>query len=130
MSRDDPSMRSVAFMMIVVGVARGACAQPADCVAEPIGPAMPMEVWSGIDGRPGLPKPSAPAGSPPTAARNVARLDLAAEPMFGTVCDDQRRPPADVLHGDPAPRGLLQGDGPHDPLHNRYHPRVTIEPPR
>lgn len=35
-------------------------------------------------------------------------------------------PPEDVLHGEPAPQGLLRGEGPADLLGNRAKPRVTV----
>ena len=37
-------------------------------------------------------------------------------------------PPEDPLHGDPAPDGLLRGDGPADLLGNRYRERVKVTP--
>ena len=109
---------------------RIAIAQPADCAAEPVGPSMPMDVWIGINGRPGLPGTASPAAPQPSQLpqQNFAHLQLGAQPMNGTLCGDAQPLPTDVLHGAPAPRGLLQGDGPRDVLHDRYMPQVTITP--
>lgn len=35
-------------------------------------------------------------------------------------------PPDDILHGDPAPQGLLRGEGPANLLTNRPKPKVTV----
>ena len=107
-----------------------AAAQPADCVAEPIGPSMPIDLWIGINGRPGLPSPASPPvpHAAQTQAQNFAQLQLGAQPTQGTLCGDGQPLPSDVLHGNPAPRGLLQGNGPHDVLHDRYVPQVTVTP--
>lgn len=37
-------------------------------------------------------------------------------------------PPEDILHGPPAPDGLLRGEGPKNILTNRYEKSVTISP--
>jgi len=109
---------------------RIAIAQPADCAAEPVGPSMPIDLWVGINGRPGLPGPVSPSTPQPSQMQqqNFAHLQLGAQPMNGTLCGDAQPLPTDVLHGAPAPRGLLQGNGPRDALHDRYAPQVTITP--
>ncbi|MCW3476937.1 hypothetical protein [Limobrevibacterium gyesilva] len=94
-----------------------AAAQPADCASVPVGPGVPLEVWVGIDGRPGL----------PPGARGAAKLNLGEQPIYGTVCPGPAGPPEDVLRGPPAPNGLLRGDGPRDVLRNAPTGRVTIE---
>jgi hypothetical protein len=115
--------------MMLVGMKRllliGAClwswpvlAQPADCPAQPNGPALPMNVWVGINGRPGVP----PGG------RNGVDLDLGWVPAYGTTCEPDVELPDDVLHGMPAPHGLLQGEGPRDVLHNVPEGQVTVRP--
>lgn len=88
-----------------------AAAQQADCPAEPIGPPLPL-----------APRIDLPGG------RGRVQLDLGPVPIFGTICTTTTPPPADVLRGAPAPRGLLQGDGPRDVLHNRWQGEVTIRP--
>jgi hypothetical protein len=95
-----------------------ATAQPADC--DPIAPEQPtpLQVWIGLDGRPGL-----PAGRHGAVAFGLTTRDLAA-----TSCATRTAPPDDVLHGAPAPNGLLRGDGPRDVLHNAPAGRVTVEP--
>lgn len=95
-----------------------ALAQPADCAAQPNGPALPMHVWVGIERRPGVPK----------GTQGAAELDLSEVPANGTTCDVDTELPDDVLHGAPAPYGLLQGDGPRDVLHNRPEGHVTVTP--
>ena len=105
-----------AFALLAVGPVR---AQHADCVARPVGPTFPLDLRIDLAGRPGV----------PSGARGAARLTLGDQAANGTVCGGPPIPTSDdVLHGPPAPRGLLQGDGPRDVLHNRYVPRVTIEP--
>ncbi len=102
-----------------------ALAQPADCVQHPNGPSLPMQVWVGIDGKPGV----------PANTRGAVELDLGAVPANGTTCDPDVDLPDDVLHGAPAPHGLLQGNGPRDVLHNVPESHVTVKtlpdaPPR
>lgn len=107
--------------MLLLGVvcASPALAQPADCPAQPVGPGVKLDVRVGIAGRPGVPQASGGGG---------ARLDFGTVPADGTVCADDGPPPDDVLHGAPAPRGLLQGDGPGDVLHDRPTGQVVVEP--
>ena len=95
-----------------------AAAQPADWAARPDGPTLPLEVWIGIDGRPGM----------PAKAHGAAKLKLGDVPSGGSTCASDVPPPDDVLHGAPVPHGLLRGDGPRDVLHNRPTGSVTIEP--
>jgi hypothetical protein len=93
-----------------------ALAQPADCEARPNGPALPLEARIGLDGQPGVPK----------GTQGSIKLGLGALPANGTICGDEADPPDDVLHGAPAPHGLLRGDGPSDVLHNRPVGHVTV----
>jgi hypothetical protein len=93
-------------------------AQPADCPAEPVGPGMRLVPRIALDGRPGVPQ----------GVRGKVPIDLGDVPMFGTACAPAAPPPEDVLRGPPAPRGLLQGDGPRDVLHNRWQGEVTVTP--
>jgi hypothetical protein len=95
-----------------------ALAQPADCVAQPNGPALPLEAWIGLDGKPGVPK----------GTQGSVRLGLGEVPANGTTCGDDPDLPDDVLHGAPAPHGLLRGDGPADVLHNRPEGHVVVTP--
>jgi hypothetical protein len=87
-----------------------ALAQPADCVARPNGPAVPLEAWVGM----------------PKRARGAIQLDLGAVPANGTTCGDDAVLPIDVLHGAPTPHGLLRGDGPKDVLHDRPDGHVIV----
>jgi hypothetical protein len=84
-----------------------ALAQPADCPAVPVGP--PMDVVVGV----------APAGqaAKPGQVRIGGWLSLSGLPSLGTTCQAPPPPAVDVLHGPPAPHGLLRGDGPADVLH-------------
>jgi len=95
-----------------------ALAQPADCEAVPNGPPLPMQVWPNLQGRPGVPK----------SMRGQVGIDLGNVPTNGTTCDADAELPDDVLHGAPAPHGLLQGDGPKDVLHNRPTGHVVVRP--
>jgi len=95
-----------------------ALAQPADCVARPNGPALPLEARIGLDGQPGVPK----------GAHGSVKLGLGAVAANGTTCGDEADPPDDVLQGAPAPHGLLRGDGPKDVLHNRPTGHVVVTP--
>ena len=95
-----------------------ALAQPADCVARPNGPALPLQARIGLDGQPGVPQ----------GTEGSIRLDLGAVPANGTTCGDDADPPDDVLHGPPPPHGLLRGDGPADALHDRPEGHVTVTP--
>ena len=123
-------MRRVIVTVPFLLCCRIAVAQPADCAAEPVGPSMPIDLWVGINGHPGLPGPVSPSAPQPwqTSQQNFAHLQLGAQPMQGTLCGDAQPLPTDVLHGASAPRGLLQGNGPHDVLRDRYAPQVTITP--
>ena len=47
----------------------------------------------------------------------TAKLSLKGLPLLGTLCQAAPPPAVDVLHGPPAPGGLLRGDGPADVLH-------------
>lgn len=106
---------------IVLACAAAAQAQPADCTAVPVGPPMRLAPQIGLEGRPGVPQ----------GVRGRVTIDLGEVPMFGTVCGAEPAPePEDVLRGEPAPNGLLQGDGPRDVLHNRWQGRVRVTPPR
>jgi hypothetical protein len=95
-----------------------ALAQPADCPAQPNGSPLPMNVWVGINGRPGV----------PASRHNGVDLGLGWVPANGTTCEPDVELPDDVLHGTPAPHGLLQGEGPRDVLHNVPEGRVTVRP--
>jgi|GEM_PF-3474415 len=100
-------------------LAMPARAQPADCAAEPVGPNMRLIPRIGLAGRPGV--PAGMTGQIP--------IDLGDVPMFGTRCAAPPEPEGfDVLKGPPAPKGLLQGNGPRDVLHNRWQGEVTIRP--
>ncbi len=102
-------------LLLCLLLAPTAHAQPADCDAVPVGPDIRLV--------PQLPLPRAPRGRVP--------IDLGEVPMHGTLCQAEPAPePADILRGEPAPRGLLQGDGPRDVLHNRWQGQVTVHPPR
>ena len=106
------------FLLLSLGVwSLPALAQPADCVPQPNGPALPMQVWVGINGKPGVP-PNTKGG---------VNLDLGQVPANGTVCQPDFDLPDDVLHGAPAPHGLLQGNGPRDVLHNIPESHVTVK---
>ena len=94
-----------------------ALAQPADCVPKPNGHSLPMQVWVGIDGKPGV----------PANTHGAVKLDLGQVPANGTTCDPDVDLPDDVLHGAPAPHGLLQGNGPRDVLHNVPESHVTVK---
>ena len=94
-----------------------ALAQPADCDALPNGPSVPMQAWVDRKG-----KPNTPANP-----RGGVVLDLGDVPANGTTCDPGVELPDDVLHGAPAPHGLLQGDGPRDVLRNVPESHVTVK---
>ena len=108
----------LALVLSVCLLSLPALAQPADCVPQPDGPALPMRVWVGIDGKPGV----------PANTRGAVELDLGQVPANGSVCDPEIELPDDVLHGTPAPHGLLQGNGPRDVLHNVPESHVTVRP--
>jgi len=95
-----------------------ALAQPADCVARPNGPALPLEAWIGLAGQPGAAK----------STRGSVQIGLGTVPANGTTCGDDANLPDDVLHGAPAPHGLLRGDGPADTLHDVPTGHVTVTP--
>ena len=95
-----------------------ALAQPADCVARPNGPALPLDVRVGLGGRPSVSK----------NMQGSLRLGLGEVPANGTTCGEEADLPDDVLHGAPAPHGLLRGDGPADVLHDRPQGHVTVTP--
>jgi len=82
-----------------------ALAQQADCEARLNGPALPL-----------------------MARAHGTMLSLGNVPANGTICGDDADLPDDVLHGAPAPHGLLRGDGPRDVLHNRPESHVTVTP--
>jgi hypothetical protein len=94
-------------LLVMLLLAAPALAQPADCPTVPVGP--PMDVTVRVD--------------PPTQINGAARghatvkLNLEGLPSLGTLCQAPPPPAADVLHGPPAPGGLLGGDGPVDVLH-------------
>ena len=91
------------FVMLLLAVP--ALAQPADCPAQPVGP--PMNIVVGV-------APAGPA-TKPGQARIAGWLTLTGLPALGTLCQAPPPPAVDVLHGPPAPHGLLRGDGPPDP---------------
>jgi hypothetical protein len=95
-----------------------ALAQPADCVQTPNGPPLPMQVWVGVNRHPGV----------PPKTHGEAGLDLGLVPANGATCASEVDLPDDVLHGAPAPHGLLQGNGPRDVLHNVPESHVTVRP--
>jgi hypothetical protein len=101
------------MFLLALLIAAPALAQPADCPSVPVGPPLDLQVYV----------------APPGRAAVVAGVGLPPTPMFGTRCIATEPPPADILHGPPAPNGLLQGNGPRDVLHNRYTPEVTIGAP-
>jgi len=103
-------------LLVMLLVAVPALAQPADCAAVPVGP--PMDVVVGV-GPPGQ-------ASMPGQARVAGWLTLSGLPSLGTLCQAPPPPAVDVLHGPPAPHGLLRGDGPADVLHGGP---VRIKPP-
>lgn len=111
-------MRFVLILALLLP--RPGLAQPADCAAEAVGPGMRAAPWVGLDGRPGAPQ----------GVRGQAAIDLGEVPMFGTICAPKAAAPDDVLRGTPAPRGLLQGDGPRDVLHQHWHGQVVVSPRR
>ena len=94
-----------------------ASAQPADCDAQPNGPPLPLQAEINIGKRPGVP-----------GTKSNVYIDLGSVPANGTTCDPDFELPDDVLHGTPAPHGLLQGNGPKDVLHNRPEGTVTVRP--
>ena len=73
-----------------------ALAQPADCPSVPVGPPMALDALVGTNHHYG---------------RNAmfAGLGLDSVPSQGTLCDDAAPLPTDILHGPPAPGGLLRG---------------------
>jgi hypothetical protein len=95
-----------------------ALAQPADCAARPNGPALPLEARIDLGGQAGVPK----------GTQGSVKLGLGTVPANGTTCGDEPDAPDDVLHGAPAPHGLLRGDGPSDVLHDRPGGHVTVTP--
>lgn len=78
--------------LVMLLVAAPALAQPADCPAVPVGPPMALDVYVGTG------HPHAFVG-----------VGLANVPSQGTLCDAATPPPDDILHGPPAPGGLLRG---------------------
>jgi hypothetical protein len=94
-----------------------ALAQPADCLPQSNGAELPMEVWVGINGKPGTPR----------GTHGSVGLDLGPVPANGTTCQPEFELPDDVLRGAPAPHGLLQGDGPRDVLRNVPESHVTVK---
>jgi hypothetical protein len=95
-----------------------ALAQPADCIARPNGPALPLEARIGLDGQGGVPK----------GTQGSIKLGPGAVSANGTTCGEEADPPDDVLHGAPAPHGLLRGEGPRDVLHDRPEGHVVVTP--
>ena len=83
-----------------------AAAQPADCIAVPIGPGMAV-----------VARPDLPGGR-----HGTARIDLGEQPIVGTRCRDMTPPPEDILRGAPVSGGLLPGGGKQDLLRNRPVP--------
>ena len=94
----------VFLLLAIPALAQPADAQPADCPAQEVGP--PMDVGLSLE-RPTRAKAQAPA---------TGWLGLQDIPSLGTECQAPPPPATDVLHGPPAPRGLLRGDGPTDVL--------------
>jgi hypothetical protein len=94
-------------LLVMLLLAMPALAQPADCPAVPVGPPMDVEVRVDLGARTNIPAPN----------RATAKLVLQGLPSLGTLCQAPPPPSTDVLHGPPAPRGLLRGDGPADALH-------------
>ena len=94
-------------LLVMLLLAVPALAQPVDCAAVPVGPA--MDVVGGV----------APAGRAgvPGQARIAGWLTLTGLPTLGTLCQAPPPPAVDVLHGPPAPHGLLRGAGAADVLH-------------
>jgi hypothetical protein len=76
--------------LVLLLIAAPALAQPADCPAQPVGPPMAIDA---IVGR-------GPA---------FAAIGLDNVPSQGTICDPTTPLPTDILHGPPAPGGLLRG---------------------
>lgn len=89
-----------------------ALAQPADCAAVPVGPPVQVQVDANAPGQ----------ANRPNRARPTVWLDLGKQPSLGTLCQAPPPPAVDVLHGPPAPHGLLRGDGPADVLHGSPAP--------
>jgi hypothetical protein len=75
---------------------------------------VPVEVWIGL----------------PQARAGVARVGLGEIEGLGTNCQQlpSSAPVTDILHGAPASKGLLRGDGPRDVLHMVRDSLVTIQP--
>ncbi len=63
----------------------------------------------------------------PPGARAWVSVPVAIPVPPDPACREEE-PPADVLRGAPAPRGLLRGDDLVDPLTGRVRGRVTIGP--
>jgi hypothetical protein len=107
--------------LIAMAYAAAAHAQPADCEAVPAGPDMALAPRIGLNGRAGVPR----------GVLGRLPVDLGRVPLMGSTCSPAPLPqPEDVLRGEPAPNGLLQGDGPRDVLHNRWQGRVRVTPAR
>ena len=113
------------MLTVMLLLAAPALAQPADCQAVPVGPPMAIGVVVGQAGgaRPGQPNQGG-------AAPMAVGVGLMPVPSYGTLCASPAPPPpaGDVLHGPPAPHGLLRGNGPADVLHNRPAGEVVVGP--
>jgi hypothetical protein len=105
-------------LFIALAWTASAAAQPADCPAEAVGPTLHIVPRLALEGRPGV----------PPLVRGQIPIDLGDAPIHGTYCGAEAPPPESALRGAPAPKGLLQGDGPRDVLHNRWRGEVTIRP--
>jgi hypothetical protein len=82
--------------LVMLLAAVPALAQPADCPSVGVGPPMALDAFVGTNRHHG--------GSPIFVGVGLGSL-----PSQGTLCYDAAPPPADVLHGPPAPGGLLRG---------------------
>ena len=86
--------------------------------AAPTGPVMPMAI--DLAGRPGVPK-----GISGQVYVEVPRRDAPADPAISTACHDDKPPPRDILHGEPA--DVLGGPPSPDLLRGPGHPHVQVQ---
>lgn len=98
-----PRMAMLLMLLLLTGIAH---AQPADCVAYPVGPPVDIQLYVDLAGRSKAPVPGTV----------TAGIGLSQVPAFGTRCAPSPPSVGDVLLGTEEPQDLLSGDATADIL--------------
>jgi hypothetical protein len=108
--------RAVLLMAVLMTApALPAWAQSIGCREKPVGPMIDLKAVVGTSRQGGTSQTGTSTQSTTTTGsgtssqtdgtRRGAIVDFGRVPMYGTTCEDDTPPPADILHGAPPPRG-------------------------